>query len=110
MKILLIVDDWEALDRYEVELGPRFEAVPVFFGQDGISTARLERPECMLIDLTLEDMDGSDLEKEFRSDASFDGVRIALVAEVSSVSAHPSTRVFARPFSYGEVSRFLEGK
>ena len=35
-RILLVVDDWEALDRYESRLNSEFEVVTAPFGQTGL--------------------------------------------------------------------------
>jgi DNA-binding response OmpR family regulator len=118
IKILLIVDDWEALDRYEAELGAGFEAIPVFFGKDAIPTAGEARADAALIDLVLEECDGPNLERSFRQIDAFAALPIALI-----LSEHDSdefergpafgdgthTRTFRRPFDFAILRSFFDG-
>ncbi len=107
-KLLLIVDDWEALDRYEAELGRGFEFVPVFFGQDGMSTALESRPDAALIDLVSGECDGVALEAEFRAHPVTRALPIALVLpEGCDDPANVSTRVYRRPFGYESLRDFF---
>ena len=50
-KLLVVVDDQQALDRYENAFEKNFTVIPVFFGNDVLSVARDENPDAVLIDL-----------------------------------------------------------
>lgn len=57
MKTLLIVaDDWEALERYEDALSVAFKIETAPFGSIGLERAAEAAPNAILIDLDFEDM------------------------------------------------------
>ena len=56
-RILLVVDDWEALDRYESRLNSEFEVVTAPFGQTGLEELeRTPRPDAVVVELGFENM------------------------------------------------------
>jgi CheY-like chemotaxis protein len=55
-KLLLIVDDWELLERYEEQLSHEFEVFCAPFGPEGIQIARETAPDAILLHLTFENM------------------------------------------------------
>jgi len=65
--LLLIVDDWEALEVYETRLGPHFRILTAAFGSEGLRVAQEQRPELIFIDLTMEDMHASEACESLRS-------------------------------------------
>jgi len=54
-RLLLIVDDWEALDVYEHALASRFRLDPHPMPKEAILQAQDDPPDAILLDLTLED-------------------------------------------------------
>jgi len=55
-KLLLIVDDWERLERLEERFIADFEVLCAPFGSEGLRLADEELPDVILIDLSFEDM------------------------------------------------------
>jgi DNA-binding response OmpR family regulator len=55
-KLLLIVDDWERLERLEERLMPDYEVFCAPFGSEGLRLADEELPHVIVIDLSFEDM------------------------------------------------------
>ena len=55
-RLLVICDDWEALERYEDHLSPHFAVLAAPFAQVGYEMAREEQPDQILIDLVFEDV------------------------------------------------------
>lgn len=80
-KVLIIEDD-EDLQRL-MALNARSQGYEVFRalnGNDGISLARRERPQVVLLDLMLPDMSGVDVCRQLRSDESFKQTAIIIVS------------------------------
>ena len=48
-RLLIVIDDWEALELYEERLGAYFSLSSTFFGSDGIRMARESRPDRILL-------------------------------------------------------------
>ncbi len=110
-KLLLVADDWEALDRYEDAFEKSFAVIPVFFGSDALPTAQGENPDAVLIDLVLEEMSGEYLEDLFRKELRFSDLPIALVVPTGSTrQVQSGTRIFSRPFRYEVIRDFLLDK
>ena len=55
-KILLIVDDWELLERYEERFSPMYEVSCAPLGPEGVRMAREEIPDLVLLNLHFENM------------------------------------------------------
>lgn len=55
-KLLLIVDDWELLERYEERLSSGFAVLCAPLGSEGIRMAREDRPDAIVLNLTFENM------------------------------------------------------
>ena len=107
-KLLVVVDDQQALDRYENAFEKNFTVIPVFFGNDVLSVARDENPDAVLIDLLLERRDGEHVENLLRNEPRFEGLPIARVAPVGGTApAQSLTQIFSRPFRSEEIRDFL---
>src|SRR4051794_21802056 len=89
MRLLLIVDDWEALERYENELAGHFELLSAPFGEMGIDLAREEKPDLLFVDLTFEDMTPAEARKALTDDEMTARIPAIIVGEG-----------YSRPFTY----------
>ncbi len=86
-KLLLVVDDWEALERYEDRLSPHFgetEAWPL--GSEGLRRATEEAFDLILIDLTLEDLTPQEAQARLMSQPARGEPRVIYVGEPSELS------------------------
>jgi DNA-binding response OmpR family regulator len=85
-KILLVEDHEEIWDFLSRRLKRRgFEVVIAQDGQQGIDTARAERPDVVLLDMNLPVMDGWTAAKQLKADAATAGIPIiALTAHALS--------------------------
>lgn len=81
------------------------EALGVNGGQEGVETARRERPEVILLDIHMPRMDGYEVARVLRADAAFDGIPILAVTALAMVGDRE--RVLASGFS-GYISKPIE--
>lgn len=106
-KLLLVVDDWEALERYEDRLSPHFaetEAWPL--GSEGLRRATEEAFDLILIDLTLEDLTPHEAQARLMSQPARGEPRVIYVGEQGELAAiEEGGRVskVLRPFDWAEL-------
>jgi CheY-like chemotaxis protein/anti-sigma regulatory factor (Ser/Thr protein kinase) len=87
--VLLIDDDDAHLDIVQGLLrGLSFEVLAARDGPAGIALARERRPDLAMIDISMPGMNGWDVARELRADASLQGLKIVMV----SANAHEYSR------------------
>ena len=115
MRLLLVVDDWEALEVYETRLGVMFEVHCAAFGSEGVRMAKELRPDRVLIDLTLEDMTPSEACQQLRSSPETRSVPLTLVLnvdeptpELEGLFPRSGDRVVQRPYELQKLLNSLK--
>ena len=102
--LLLVVDDWEALERYEDRLSSMFlctEAWPL--GREGLKRALEIDCQMILIDLTLEDMTPLEAERWLRANPPRGSPWILYVgerSELEQIIQGDQIRKVLRPFDW----------
>jgi CheY-like chemotaxis protein len=102
--LLLIVDDWEALERYEERFASGFdelEACPM--PKEGLLRARDRSWSVILLDLTLEDVTPREAMAFLKSDSRTSTVPLVVVGsseELLDLELLPSDRKVFRPFDW----------
>ncbi|NBD36568.1 MAG: response regulator [Chloroflexi bacterium] len=85
-RILVIEDDDEARMMYVLLLGRwGYEVTEAANGTEGIRLARERRPDLILLDVMMPDMDGYTVCKELRSDKSFQVIPIIFLTALDSI-------------------------
>ncbi len=79
---ILVVDDEKDVLKglKDFLLSEHFEVVTAMLGKDGIQKARQEKPDLILLDLRLPDIDGYDVCRELRSDPTTSSIPILMVS------------------------------
>ena len=77
--LLLIVDDWELLERYEERFSESFEVLCAPLGSEGIRLAREHLPELVLLYLHFENMTNHEVCLALREDPVTGTLPIAAV-------------------------------
>ena len=112
-KLLLVVDDWEALERYEDRLAPHFAATEAWpLGSEGLKRATEEAFDLILIDLTLEDLTPAEAEARLKSHPALGQPRVIYVGEPAELASIPGGGcVFKvlRPFGCAELQEKVLG-
>ncbi len=112
--LLVVVDDWEALEVYEAHLEPYFDLTLAPFGSEGLRIAKETRPRRVLLDLTFEDMTPGEAIEAFRSDRLTAEIPLTVVfsrgAEPyarEAVYPRPGDHSVRRPYELAELLGFL---
>lgn len=102
--ILLIVDDWEALERYEEKLSPHFgecEACPL--GRLGLERARERGWDVILFDLTSEDLTPDEARAELGQKPAAGRPRVIWVGGLGEEGCEEVQSSLQRPFAWGDL-------
>lgn len=114
-ELLLIVDDWEALEVYENRLSPHFHLRSASFGSDGVRMALEFQPDRIFLDLTFEDMSTSEACLALRASSATRSIPITLVLsrdektlDLAGVFPLPGDRSVQRPYPFSELLEKLK--
>lgn len=104
MNLLLIVDDWEALERYEEKLSPlasEIEACPM--PREGLARAWEKPWSAILLDLVLEDVTPQEALDQLKSHPLTESVPLVVVGspeELEGLRLSERDLAMARPFEW----------
>lgn len=80
-KLLLIVDNWELLERYEERFSEAFEVLCAPLGVEGIRIAREESPDVILLNLVFENVTNEELCMALHADPATREIPIAAIGD-----------------------------
>ncbi len=105
--LLLIVDDWEALERYEERLSPRFTMVEGWpMAKEGLHRAREGGWSAILLDLVFEDVTPAEAVTILKQDPLTSGVPLIVIGSREELERLPlaerDQRIF-RPFQWPQL-------
>ena len=93
MKKILIVEDGEMDRDLLVQLlEDKFELVETHDGKQGLEMAASERPDLILLDISLPDIDGNEVMRQIRADAAIKDTPIIAVT-VNAMAEEKATEV-----------------
>jgi DNA-binding response OmpR family regulator len=110
-KIVVIVDDWERLERIEDRLRIRFEVFGAPFGSMGVQLAVDENPDLIFIDLEFEDMNEEEALALIRAQKALQNTPVLIVSHSETLSIQTTatvTQILKRPVSIDSIMRFFE--
>jgi CheY-like chemotaxis protein len=114
-KILLVEDHQEIWDFLSRRLKRRgFEVDIAEDGRQGLERARADKPDVMLLDMNLPEMDGWTVAKELRSDAATRGIRIialtahAMAGDREKALAAGCDDYHAKPVDFSQLLNQIE--
>jgi CheY-like chemotaxis protein len=112
--LLLIVDDWEALEVYEDRLKNVFRIHSAVFGKEGVQLAREISVDRILIDLTFEDMHASEACEELRAHPKTRKIPLTVIFnqeekpfEKEGVFPLPFDQFHSRPYPFDQLLQDL---
>jgi hypothetical protein len=107
--LLMIVDDWEALERYEERLSPGFSAVEGWpMAKEGLARARECSWGAILLDLVFEDVTPAEAVAVLKQDPLTSGVPLIVVGsreELEGLSLHERDQRVFRPFEWPRLEQ-----
>ena len=112
-KLLLIVDDWEALEVYESRFTPHFEVHGAPFGSEGVRVAQELKPDLILLDLVFEDMSPDEGVLALQSHSLTKEIPLVVIHDsplnLSDGKLLAGVRAVARPYDFAELLRLMKG-
>lgn len=113
--LLLIVDDWEALEVYENRLSSHFSLRSASFGSEGVRMAAELRPDRIFLDLTFEDMNADEACHALRASSATQSIPITLVLsqdekslEIPGIFPRSGDHSVRRPYPFAELLEKLK--
>ena len=82
-KILIIEDEKSLIKNLELALGEDYQVLSSSTGQEGIKIAQEDKPDLILLDFMLPDMEGSDILKELKSNEKTDDIPVIVLTNRS---------------------------
>jgi two-component system response regulator VicR len=80
VKILCIEDEPQMIDLIRLILETQgYEVIGAGGGQEGLATMRLEKPDLILLDLMMPEMDGGDVYQRIRREAGWSDIPVIVV-------------------------------
>ncbi|MBS3753681.1 MAG: response regulator [Anaerolineales bacterium] len=114
-KILIVDDNLESLDLLDLLLRRTgYETMTAPTAESGLASARQERPDLILLDIVLPDMDGYQVLETLRSSKETRGTPVILITgkvqQGDKIKAHRAgaDAYLQRPFSPQELFRSIE--
>jgi CheY-like chemotaxis protein len=83
-KILAIDDDPDAIAFLVAKLGTTYEVIPTTSPRDALRLAREQRPDLVLCDIDMPEMDGSDVSAQLFGDASTRAIPFVYLTAIAS--------------------------
>jgi DNA-binding response OmpR family regulator len=81
-KILIIEDEKALIKNLELALEEDYEILSAITGQEGLRKAKKEKPDLILLDVMLPDMDGMEVLKNLRIDEETDDIPIIVLTNL----------------------------
>ncbi len=80
IKVVCIEDEPEMIELIRLILGRKnFELIGAVGGRDGLGTVRKEKPDLVLLDLMMPDMDGWEVYQQMKADAELNDIPVIVV-------------------------------
>lgn len=115
-RVVCIEDEPEMIDLIRLILGRKgFQVIGADGGVEGLKTVRCEKPDLVLLDLMMPDLDGWSVYKQMKSDASLQDIPVIVVtAKAQSVDKVLGLHIakvddyITKPFSPQELLESIE--
>lgn len=79
-KVVVIEEEPEMIDLVKLILGRKgFELIGAVGGQEGLEAVRREKPDLVILDLTMPDMDGWEVYQKIKADEELKGIPVVVV-------------------------------
>ena len=101
-KILVVDDEPDMVEMLKVMLeNASYEVVSAYDGQEGIATAKQEKPDVVVLDLMMPEMNGFDACKEMKNDPDLKDIPVLVL---TAISQKLSATKYARDQGLGLLS------
>jgi two-component system, chemotaxis family, chemotaxis protein CheY len=115
LKILIVedtLDTRELLHYYFTNAG--YSVSTAVDGQEGLYMVKTEKPDLIITDVSMPNMNGTEMIRHIRSDGEIAHIPILVFTAVSSsteeeLSRAGANRVFHKPFDFNELQKIVRG-
>jgi putative two-component system response regulator len=83
-KILVVDDDEAVLDYLQAKLGARYDLVATNAPENVMNLARREKPDLILCDVDMPEMDGGDVSKALYADGELEAIPLLFLTALAS--------------------------
>lgn len=92
-KILLVDDDPDFVDATRIVLESEYDVSVAFDGDEGLSKARAEKPDLIILDIIMPDMDGFTVCEQLKSDPNLADVPVMMLTSFTERKGETSLAV-----------------
>jgi len=115
-RVVCIEDEPDMIDLIKLILGRKgFEVIGAEGGQEGLKTIRKQKPDLVLLDLMMPDVDGWEVYQQMKADAALKDIPVIVVtAKAQSIDKVLGLQIvkvddyIAKPFSTEELMESIE--
>lgn len=105
-KILIVDDNQEILSLMGKKLIENGYVVNIVReGQQVLAKAKIFRPDCILMDIVLPDMDGPEIVRLLQQDQDFKDIKVLFVSGLVTMDTQPSPLVRVGSTSYPSIAK-----
>lgn len=114
-KILVVEDNADSRNLLHFLLTSKgYHVITAIDGQEGLYMAKVENPDLIITDLTMPNMDGTELIKHIRSEAELADLPILIYTSYASDAVEPAieagaTKPFYKPIDLDQMIEFIDG-
>ena len=112
-KILVVEDNSDTRELLHLYFTNAGYLVPTAVdGREGLYMAKVEKPDVIITDMTMPNMDGVEMIRQIRADAETSNIPILIFTALSSLSNEDpieagANRVFFKPFDFDELIKIV---
>jgi len=114
-KILIVEDDVMLLEMIKIQLGEMgYEAITAENGKDGLFKAIQERPDLIIADIMMPELDGNEMIKLIRQDSNLSKTPVVVVSalgretDVSTSLQAGANDYIIKPFFAADLEKLLK--
>jgi DNA-binding response OmpR family regulator len=115
LKILIVEDNQDTRELLHYYFTNAGYIVPTAIdGQEGLYMAKVEKPDLIITDVSMPNMDGIEMVRQIRSDAEIAHIPILVFTALNSsteeiLAEAGANRVFHKPFDFDELQKIVRG-
>jgi DNA-binding response OmpR family regulator len=114
-KILVVDDDPEILGMLDIRLGKRgYHVISAADGEQALAQARKEKPELVVLDVMMPRMNGWEVARALRQDATTQDIKIVMLTAIGAQMNEMTSPLYGvdayldKPFQFAELEKKID--
>ena len=114
-KILVVDDDPEILGMLDIRLGKRgYHVISAADGEQALAQARKEKPELVVLDVMMPRMNGWEVARALRQDATTHDIKIVMLTAIGAQMNEMTSPLYGvdayldKPFQFAELEKKID--